>query len=54
MIGFAASLVGARVGLGIAEGPDALFSAAELDLPQAGIVFSLPRRSSVSLVGGTS
>jgi putative ABC transport system permease protein len=52
VIGFVASLVGLAVGLGIAEGLVALFSAAGLDLPRAGIVLA-PRTVVISLALGT-
>ena len=51
-IGFLASLVGLAVGLGLAEGLIALFSAAGLDLPRAGIVLA-PRTIVISLAAGT-
>ena len=51
-IGVLSSLVGLVVGLGLAKGLIALFSAAGLDLPRAGIVFE-PRTIVVSLAAGT-
>ena len=52
VIGFVASIVGLVVGFGIAEGLIALFSAAGLDLPRAGIVLE-PRTVLISLALGT-
>jgi putative ABC transport system permease protein len=51
-IGFASSVVGLAVGFGLAKGLIALFSAAGLDLPRAGIVFA-PRTVLISLAVGT-
>jgi putative ABC transport system permease protein len=52
VIGFVASLVGLAVGFGLAKGLIALFSAAGLDLPRAGIVIA-PRTVLISLAAGT-
>ena len=51
-IGFVASLLGLAVGFGLAKGLIALFSAAGLDLPRAGIVLA-PRTVLISLAVGT-
>jgi putative ABC transport system permease protein len=52
VIGFVSSLVGLAVGLGLAEGLIALFSAAGIDMPRAGIVVA-PRTVLISLAVGT-
>ena len=52
VIGVAASLVGLAVGFALARGLIALFSAAGIDLPRAGIVFE-PRTVLISLAVGT-
>ena len=51
-IGFVSSLVGLVVGFGLAKGLIALFTAAGLDLPRAGIVVA-PRTVLISLAVGT-
>ena len=52
VIGFVSSVVGLAVGFGLAKGLIALFAAAGLDLPRAGIVFA-PRTVLISLAVGT-
>ena len=52
IIGLGASLVGLFAGLGLAKGLDALFSAMQLELPEAGTVFAT-RTIVVSLLLGT-
>src|SRR5215831_496590 len=53
VIGFVASIVGLAVGLGLAEGLIALFSAAGIDLPRAGLVLA-PRTVLIALALGTA
>ena len=53
VIGLLASAIGLLLGLGIARGMIALFSAVGVDLPKASTVFA-PRTAIVSLVLGTS
>ncbi len=52
VIGFVSSLVGLAAGFGLAKGLIALFTAAGLDLPRAGIVVA-PRTVLISLAVGT-
>jgi len=52
VIGVLASLIGLAAGFGIAKGLDAVFSAMQMDLPEAGMVFA-GRTVVVSLLVGT-
>jgi putative ABC transport system permease protein len=51
-LGLIASLIGIGAGIGIAKGLDAVFTAMDLDLPDAGLVFA-PHTIIVSLLVGT-